>query len=87
MATLSDTVLSGASLEANLAARFAATLLPSDAADFDAERLAEAARFTMRAAARRFSSSAILADMLRLPPMVVNFVGFACQRFAVASMA
>jgi glutamate dehydrogenase len=61
MATLSDSVLTGASLEAVLAGRFAATLLPSDAAAFDAERLAEAARFTMRAAARRKGSEPSLA--------------------------
>ena len=61
MATLSDTALSGASLEASLAGRFAATLLPSDAADFSPERLAEAARFTMRAAARRKGAEASLA--------------------------
>ena len=61
MATLSDTVLSADSLEASLAARFAATLLPSDAVDFDPARLAEAARFTMRAAARRKGAEASLA--------------------------
>jgi glutamate dehydrogenase len=61
MATLSDTVLSGAALEASLAGRFAATLLPTDAADFDTARLAEAARFTMRAAARRKGAEASLA--------------------------
>ncbi|WP_353227761.1 NAD-glutamate dehydrogenase domain-containing protein [Novosphingobium sp.] len=40
-------------LETTLAARFAGSLLPTDAADFDAARLAQAARFAMRAVARR----------------------------------
>jgi glutamate dehydrogenase len=61
MATLSDTVSSALSLEATLADRFADSLLPSDAADFDPGRLAEAARFTMRAAARRKGAEASLA--------------------------
>jgi len=61
MSTLSDTVLSGTALEASLAGRFADSLLPSDAVDFDPARLAEAARFTMRAAARRKGADPSLA--------------------------
>ena len=71
MATLTDTALpvqisgpvqvSGLSLEATLAQRFADSLLPSEAADFDAARLAEAARFTLRAAARRKGAEPSLA--------------------------
>ncbi|MCW1382132.1 NAD-glutamate dehydrogenase [Novosphingobium sp. KCTC 2891] len=40
-------------LETALAKRFAASLLPAEVADFDAERLVEAARFTLIAAGRR----------------------------------
>ncbi|KUR72168.1 glutamate dehydrogenase [Novosphingobium fuchskuhlense] len=36
-----------------LASRFAASLLPAEAADFETERLAGAARFTLKAAAKR----------------------------------
>jgi len=65
MATLTDTAypdqVSGLSLEATLAQRFADSLLPSEAADFDAARLAEAARFTLRAAARRKGAEPSLA--------------------------
>ena len=61
MATLTDTVSSGASLEAVLAQRFADSLLPTEAADFSPERLAEAARFTLRAAARRKGADPSLA--------------------------
>ncbi|WP_428331897.1 NAD-glutamate dehydrogenase domain-containing protein [Novosphingobium sp.] len=56
MTPVTDTVshsASGPALEATLAQRFADSLLPSEAADFDAARLAQAARFTLRAAARR----------------------------------
>ncbi|WP_369669872.1 hypothetical protein, partial [Enterococcus faecium] len=41
--------------------RFADSLLPSEAADFDAARLAEAAGFTLRAAARRKGAEASIA--------------------------
>ncbi len=51
----------GGAFEATLAARFADSLLPSEAADFDAERLAEAARFALRAAARRKGAEPALA--------------------------
>ena len=60
MATLIDPD-SGISPETVLAARLADSLLPSDAADFDALRLAEAARFIGRAAARRRGSEPSLA--------------------------
>jgi glutamate dehydrogenase len=65
MATLTDSAssapISGLSLEATLAQRFADSLLPSEAADFDAARLAQAARFTLRAAARRKGAESSLA--------------------------
>ncbi len=61
MATLSDTDMSSHALEAGLAGRFADSLLPSEAADFDADRLLEAARFTLRAAARRKGTEPALA--------------------------
>jgi glutamate dehydrogenase len=65
MATLTDppssAPLTGLSLEATLVQRFADSLLPSEAADFDATRLAEAARFMLRAAGRRKGAEPSLA--------------------------
>jgi glutamate dehydrogenase len=61
MATKSELVTPIQSLEEVLAARFAASLLPAEAGDFDAARLDEAARFTLTAAARRRGSEAALA--------------------------
>ncbi len=61
MATLSDTGVSSQSLETSLAARFADSLLPTEAADFDPDRLLSAARFTLRAAARRKGAEPSLA--------------------------
>ena len=65
MATVTDPVspnsVSGLSLEAALAQRFSDSLLPSEAADFDAARLAQAARFSLRAAARRKGVESALA--------------------------
>jgi glutamate dehydrogenase len=65
MATLIDSAAStpgsGLSLEASLVQRFADSLLPSEAADFDAARLAEAARFTLRAGQRRKGTEPALA--------------------------
>ncbi|MES2302490.1 MAG: glutamate dehydrogenase, partial [Pseudomonadota bacterium] len=48
-------------LASALAARFAAALLPDEAADFDGARLAEAARFTAAAAAMRRGSDPVIA--------------------------
>ena len=61
MATLTEPALSGLSLETALAGRFADSLLPSDAPDFDPARLGDAARFTLRAAARRKGTEPSLA--------------------------
>ena len=61
MATLSENEVSSQSLESSLAGRFATTLLPSEAADFDPARLLDAARFTLRAAARRKGAEPSLA--------------------------
>jgi len=61
MATQMDSDQSSQSLEAILAGRFADSLLPAEAADFDADRLSEAARFTLRAAARRKGTEPALA--------------------------
>ncbi|OYW50697.1 MAG: glutamate dehydrogenase [Novosphingobium sp. 12-62-10] len=57
MATKSDVAVSAQALESELAARFAASLLPAEVADFDAARLAEAARFTLATAASRTGSA------------------------------
>ncbi len=51
-----DAILSQA-----LATRFAASLLPAEAAEFEAERLAGAARFTLTAAAKRTGSEPAIA--------------------------
>ncbi|BEU98911.1 NAD-glutamate dehydrogenase [Novosphingobium olei] len=48
-------------LATTLASRFAASLLPAEKADFDSQRLAEAARFAMIAAHRRRGSEASMA--------------------------
>ena len=48
-------------LEAALAARFAASLLPDEAVDFDTARLVEAARFTLQVAAARPGAAPALA--------------------------
>ena len=61
MATKSDIVAAPALLEERLSRRFATSLLPAETDDFDAGRLAEAARFTLAAAARRRGSEASLA--------------------------
>jgi glutamate dehydrogenase len=61
MATKSDLAVSPQSLEDILVARFAASLLPTEAADFDPKRLAEAARFTLAAAETRTGSTPAIA--------------------------
>ncbi len=48
-------------LAAPLAARFSAALLPAEAADFAADRIADAARFTLAAAVRRKGSDPAIA--------------------------
>ena len=55
-----------ATLALTLATRFAVSLLPAEKADFDSERLAEAARFAMIAAHRRRGSE---------PSMAIESVG------------
>ncbi|MEO0031244.1 MAG: hypothetical protein RIS94_1002 [Pseudomonadota bacterium] len=61
MATKLDLVAATSGMEERLVGRFAASLLPAEAGDFDAARLAEAARFTLAAAARRRGSEPSLA--------------------------
>ena len=50
-----------ATLAHQLAIRFTAALLPAEAADFEAARIAEAARFTLAAAASRPGSEPAIA--------------------------
>ena len=55
-----DAILSQA-LSQTLATRFATSLLPAEAAEFDAERLAGAASFTLKAAAKRSGAEPAIA--------------------------